>query len=248
MSSMKTPTTQAKPGESEPTGPEIIAHRGASHECLENTLDAFTRALELRADALELDIHASRDSVLVVHHDPVVISAEGVTSAPISSLTARELAAIRMPGGHALPTLDAVFELVKQRAVLYLEVKASGIEELVAEALQRHPHSRVAVHSFDHRIPVAIRTLSPGLSIGLLSASYPLDVRAALLPAAAEAWWQDSALIDEAMVKDVHQAGARIIAWTVDDPDRARELAAWGVDGICTNVPEKMRQAVSRGA
>ena len=94
------------------------------------------------------------------------------------------------------------------------------------------------------RIPVEVRALSPGLSIGLLSASYPLDVRAMLLPAAAESWWQHVELIDEALVHDVHAAGARLIAWTVNDPAQARELASWGVDALCTDSPGEIRAAL----
>jgi glycerophosphoryl diester phosphodiesterase len=74
--------------------PELIAHRGASRECRENTLPAFARALELGADGIELDVHASSDGVIVVHHD-FVPRAEPPTpklaGRPIAELTAREL-------------------------------------------------------------------------------------------------------------------------------------------------------------
>jgi len=224
--------------------PEIIAHRGASRECRENTLQAFARALALGADGIELDVHGTQDGVLVVHHDHVIRSADGAVSMPIAQLESSAIAGLRLTSGDPVPTLDEVLELVGDQATVYVEVKAPRVEPLVSSAIARHPHVDVAVHAFDHRIPVDVRALSPGLSIGLLSASYPLDVRAMLLPAAAEAYWQHQELIDEALVHDVQAAGARLIAWTENSAPHARQLAAWGVDALCTDIPGEIRSAL----
>jgi glycerophosphoryl diester phosphodiesterase len=225
--------------------PEIIAHRGASRECLENTLPAFARALERRADAIELDVHGTRDGVLVVHHDPAVRRRPDGPLVPIAEQTADEIAGIALRDGGRIPTLDAVCALVGDQATLYVEVKASSVAALVVEALDRHPHVRMAVHAFDHRLPVAVRAQRPATPIGLLSASYPLDVVAWLASAQPEAVWQHAALIDEAFVAAVHGFGARVIAWTENDPPHARMLAAWGVDGLCSDVPDVIRAAVT---
>lgn len=225
--------------------PEIIAHRGASRECLENTLPAFARALELAADAIELDVHGTRDGVLVVHHDPDVRCAPNARPVPIATLSAAEVAAVELPGGHRMPTLDEVCALVGSRATLYVEVKASSVAALVVEALDRHVGMRLAIHAFDHRLPVAVRRARPSTPIGLLSASYPLDVSAWLGAVRPDAVWQHAALIDEAFVRAVHGFGARCIAWTVNDAPHARALAAWGVDGLCSDVPDVVRAAVT---
>lgn len=226
--------------------PEIIAHRGASREYKENTLPAFARPLELGADAIELDVHGTQDGILVVHHDPVISLADGTISAPIASLTWQEITSFDLSGNFAIPTLDEVLGFVGTSATVYVEVKGAHIEPLVAKALSQHMSVDAAVHSFDHRIPVNVRSLSPGLSIGLLSDSYPIDVRSLLLPTAAEAWWQNVELIDEAMVRDVHAAGARVIAWTVNDPAQAKILAQWGVDGLCTDIAGDLRAIFSK--
>src|SRR5450631_4105167 len=92
---------------------EIVAHRGASRERPENTLAAFTRALELGADGIELDVHRSADGVLIVHHDAMPRAAPGPTLAnrEIRTLTVEELSAFRV-GGQPIPTLAAVIEAV----------------------------------------------------------------------------------------------------------------------------------------
>ncbi len=225
--------------------PEIIAHRGASRECLENTLPAFERALALNADGIELDVHGTADGVLVVHHDAEIRQQPGATAVPIASLRADEIATIRLRDGFAVPTLDEVCALVRDRAVLYVEVKASSVARLVVSTLDRHPSMRMAVHAFDHRLPVAVRAMRPQTPIGLLSASYPLDVAEWLSGARPEAVWQQAALIDEAFVRAVHGFGARVIAWTENDAPHARQLAAWGVDGLCSDVPDVIRRAIS---
>jgi glycerophosphoryl diester phosphodiesterase len=224
--------------------PEIIAHRGASREFRENTLPAFRRALELGADAIELDVHGTADGVLVVHHDPVVTLPGAPAPAPLATLSAADVARVRLAGDTQIPTLDDVCRLVGDRATIYVEVKARAVESLVAAALDGHPACRMAVHAFDHRVPVAVRALRPATAIGLLSGSYPLDVAAVLAGSHADAFWQHAELVDEALVQSVHAAGSRLIAWTVNSTPHARMLAAWGVDGICTDLPGAIRDAL----
>ncbi len=227
--------------------PDIIAHRGASRECLENTLAAFDRALAQGADGIELDIHATLDGKIVVHHDPVVrrrVGVKGPATMPIAALDFEVLHAYRLRDGQMIPSLDAVLDLVGNKATVYIEVKATGIEGLLATCLDRHPGANIAVHSFDHRIPVAVRARRPGTAIGLLSSSYPLDIGAMLRPAAAEALWQQASLIDEALVSEAHAAGASVVAWTENDPGHAKRLIAMGVDALCTDTPGALRAAL----
>ncbi len=229
--------------------PDIIAHRGASRECRENTLAAFALAIEQGADGIELDVHGSADGHLVVHHDPMVrpTAGEGVHARPIREMTIEELRLVRLEGGHPLPFLTDVFDLVAGRVTVYVEVKAPGVEHAVAALLDRYPDTRAAVHAFDHRIPVQVRAVRPGTPIGVLSDLYPVDLAALLRPAAPTALWQHAPLIDEALVRAAHADGIRVIAWTENDPAHARMLASWGVDGLCTDVPAELRAAFTHG-
>ncbi|WP_309669263.1 glycerophosphodiester phosphodiesterase [Gemmatimonas sp.] len=226
--------------------PDIIAHRGSSRECLENTLAAFSRALEQQADGIELDVHGSADGHVVVHHDSVLSLERGGTAggiAAIRDLTLSELRTARLHGGHPLPLLDDVLALVGTQATVYVEVKAARIEAAVAAVLDRHPTVRTAVHSFDHRIPATVRATRPTTAIGFLSDSYLIDPVGMLRPTAPDALWQYTHLIDEALVIAAHDRGTKVIAWTENDPVRAHLLAAWGVDGLCTDVPATIRAA-----
>ena len=224
--------------------PDIIAHRGAPREVLENTLEGFEIALNQGADGIELDVHATRDGVVVVHHDPVLRLNGDPTAAPvaIADLDATEALALPLRDNARMPTLDAVLDLVGTRATVYVEVKATAIEDALVACLARHPDARVAVHAFDHRIPVAVRQRRPGLPIGLLSASYPLSVEGFIASARPDAFWQQAQLIDQALVDACHAQGMRVIAWTENDHVHARSLIAMGVDALCTDTPGLLRR------
>jgi glycerophosphoryl diester phosphodiesterase len=236
------------------TTPEIIAHRGASRQRRENTLAAFERAFALGADAIELDVHATADGVVVVHHDPVL----GADAGALAGRAIASLRAAEVQGGDAaaetrIPSLDEVLSLVNGRATVYVEIKGAGIESRVVDAIARSPGrgARCAVHSFDHRAARRARELSGGvvageIPAGILLVSRPIDPVAVMRAAGARDLWQHWELLDADLVAAVHGADGRVVAWTVNDPTVARAFATMGVDGICTDVPDLMRAALAR--
>lgn len=216
---------------------EIIGHRGAPRAYTENTLASFRCALEGGATAIELDVHATADGVVVVHHD-ARLSAPHLgrrdAGPAIASLDRAALAALESDRQEHIPDLAEVLRLAGD-ATVYVEVKAPAIEERVVETI-RAGAARCAVHSFDHRVARRVRELAPETPVGILSASYLLDPAATLRSAGARDYWQQWELIDAALVSRVHEAGGRVIAWTVNDPAAAEALVAMGVDALCTDV------------
>lgn len=229
--------------------PELIAHRGASREARENTLAAFRRAAERGADAIELDVHATRDGVVVVHHDATLgpaVTDPAQAGRPLAGMTAAEVAAVRFADGTGIPALAEVLDAVPPRVTLYVELKGRDVDRHVPAVLARHA-ARVAVHAFDHRMPRALLTTLPAVPRGVLQASYLVDVVGAMAAAGARDLWQHWELIDPALVDAVHGAGGRVIAWTVNDPEAMRTLAAWGVDGLCTDDVRIAQAALAVG-
>lgn len=220
------------------TQPRILAHRGASGHCLENTLEAFRDALLRGADGVELDIHATSDGVLVVHHDPVIPGFGAIAAA-----TALAMRSIRLANGEPLPTLAEALAAIGD-AETWIEVKAlpEGADQALLRTIDEAPlPSRCAVHSFDHGIVARLGAQRPWLRRGVLSSSYPADPASMLLGAGATSLWQDWRAIDAELVEAVHRRGSEVIAWTVNDSDTARRLAALGVDALCGNYPERLR-------
>ena len=221
---------------------EIIGHRGSPREAPENTIASFERALAHGVDAIELDVHATSDGVVVVHHDAVIAGAPAASDAgrAIASLTWRDIAAGN-EGASAVPRLGDVLALIGDSAIAYVEIKGAGIESAVVECIA-NGRTQCAVHSFDHRSVARVRTLAPGLRTGILLEARLVDPIAALRDAGATDFWQQWTRIDEDLVAAVHDSGGRVIAWTVNHADVAATLLQMGVDGICTDLPAEMRR------
>ena len=222
--------------------PRIIAHRGASGYEYENSRAAFRRAVTLDADGVELDVHATQDGAIVVHHD-----ADVPGYGPIALLTRDELRKVRIGNGETLPLLQEVLELVGDCDV-WVEVKGllPAQHGALLAALDGGPSpDRYAVHSFDHRIVRRLGEDRPGLRRGILLSAYLEDPVAALQAVGATTLWQEWQLVDRDLVERVHTAGARIIAWTVNEIGDLERLVRLGVDGLCGNYPDRIRVALA---
>lgn len=223
------------------TTPEIIAHRGASRERPENTLAAFHRAVELGADAAELDVHRTADGVVVVHHDPAIAGLGA-----IQSLSRAQLAAHRVQG-EPIPTLDEVFDAVAGRLRIYVELKGADVAPGSLECIARHPTSAgAAVHCFDHRLVAEARRLAPQVPRGVLEVSYPVDTTGAARQVDARDLWRQRDFVDQAFIAAAHAEGRRVVAWTVNDASLMRRLAGWGIDAICTDDVALARETLGR--
>lgn len=223
--------------------PRIIGHRGASGTAPENTLEAFRRAQELGANAVELDIHATEDGTLLVHHDAYV---PGVGR--IAELHATAFADYRLPNGESIPTLAQVLALVPGIDI-WVEVKTlpPHHDTILLETLRTGPNPACyAVHSFDHRIIRRLGDAEPTLRRGVLLASYLCETLPVLAAAGADTLWMETHLIDQALVELIHEDELRVIAWTANDDREIERLIHLGVDGICGNYPDRIRAALAR--
>jgi glycerophosphoryl diester phosphodiesterase len=214
---------------------ERIGHRGAKREFPENTLQAFACAYARGADAVELDVHATRDGVVVVHHDPTLpLALSRIGHRAIADLDWDDVRSVDLGGGATVPSLAEVLDATPESATVYVEIKGEGIEERVAAVIAVH-RAACAVHSFDHTAVSRMRTLAPDLPRGILLEKAVVDVTAAMSAVGARDVWPDWRLIDRTLVDQVHAAAGRVIAWTVNDRGAAQQLIAMGVDGLCTD-------------
>jgi glycerophosphoryl diester phosphodiesterase len=196
----------------------------------------------LDADAIELDVHATSDGVMVVHHD-----AEVPGFGPISDLTRAEARHLRIRNGETLPLLQEVLDLVGDMSV-WVEVKGLPQEhdDAFLSVLSAGPApAKYAVHSFDHRIVRRLGEACPSLRRGILLTAYLDDPVAALQSVGATTLWQEWQQVDQELVHRVHEAGAEVIAWTVNEIGDLERLVRLGVDGLCGNYPDRIRVALA---
>jgi glycerophosphoryl diester phosphodiesterase len=189
-------------------------------------------------DGVELDIHATADGELVIHHDPIIPQL-----GPIAGLSWKAISTYRLLNGEPVPRLADALQVLENLEV-WIEVKAlpAELDQTLLDVIDDGPApNRYAVHSFDHRIIARLGARRPSLTRGILSASYTMDPAHELELTGATAYWLSYDLIDEARVQAIHEAKAELIAWTVNDPATAARLAAMGVDALCGNYPESLR-------
>ena len=228
--------------------PMLIGHRGAPRERPENTLPSFLRALELQADGIELDVHCTKDRVVVVHHDeiPRATPPSGrLAGKRIDALTFDELQGFSVRGLALISTLEEALAVIKGRADVFVELKGAEIEqEVVAVIRASIAPERCAVHSFDHAQVARARALAPEIRGGILFDRAISDVAAAMRAADALDVWPSREHVDASLVQQVHDAGGRVIPWTVNKADQAVALASLGVDGLCTDFIPVLRAAL----
>jgi glycerophosphoryl diester phosphodiesterase len=221
--------------------PLVIAHRGASGYEVENSLAAFRAAGARGADAVELDIHATADGALIVHHG------EKVGDHFIAHSSLREVRDHPLPNGETVPTLDEALAVIVPGMIACVEVKSVGPrwDERLFETIERSgAPDRVALHGFDHRVIHRLGEKRPLIRRGVLSASYPMHPVRCLEDADASILWQHANHVDETLVACVHGAGMALYVWTVNEPEAMRGFIGLGVDGLCTDFPDVARATV----
>jgi glycerophosphoryl diester phosphodiesterase len=200
--------------------PLVLAHRGASWDAPENTMEAFELALTQGADYVEFDVRLAREGPLVLCHDP-----------------------LPDPSPRGLCTLDEALDALRGRVGLAVEIKEDRAVAPTLLALRRHavPDDDVIVLSFRIRALEAARRQRPGLRFVLNLGRRPNPTAAARL------WgvgFDDAA----ARPKAIHLAqshGLATLVFTVNEPARMRELANLGVTGIFTDRPALLRETLA---
>jgi glycerophosphoryl diester phosphodiesterase len=193
----------------------------------ENTLASFALALDAGADGIELDVHATADGAIVVHHDPTLADGRAIALLDLVDVRGEDA-----DSATRIPTLGEVCDLVDGRAELFVEIKGDGIEMQVLAALDPYD-GPLAIHSFDHALIARLADAETTRRLGILLEEEPVDLPTLMSDTGALDVWPHYSLVTPDLVRVVHAAEGRVIAWTVNDAREAGRLAALGVDGIC---------------
>lgn len=220
--------------------PQIIAHRGASRVERENTLAAFRRAAEMGADAVELDVRRTLDGAPAIHHDAHLGDGRLICAIPASELP-----------DHVplLPTaLDACDGMwVNIEIKNWHEDPDHDPTDRIAATVMDHLATRGAddrwlISSFSRHTIDACRALRPSVRTAWLTvgvADHEIERVARDLSVSGHwAYHPYEGTLTRECVEACHARGLEVNTWTCDDPARMSELRGWGVDGICTNVPD----------
>lgn len=236
--------------------PWVIAHRGASGHAPENTIAAFRRAVELGAGFIETDLHLTRDAKFVAIHDATLERTTNGHGA-VHNATLEDLRKLdagqwydREFAGEKIPTLEEVLQFSKDNdVVFYLEVKydvAWGMHHTLVAAIRKAENAaRTVVISFDPSTISAVRRVDPSIMVGLLvddsdQAARPDLVKTAQDAGARQLCIQASILTPE-FVDRAHGADLQAVVWTINEAEQMRAAVRTGVDGIMTDLPDRLR-------
>lgn len=238
--------------------PLAIAHRGGSLEAEENTLPAFAHAVGLGYTHVELDVRATRDGVVVVHHDPTLARMFGDPRA-VADLDWADLSALRTPGGAAVPLLEEVLTTWPDLH-LTIEPKDDAVVEPLAALLRAQGAlGRVAVGSFSgRRVQLLADLLGPGLrrspdwrgvlAVWLAGLGLPVprpDCHLLHVPVR----WHGIPVVVPGFVRAARRFGLPVQVWTVNEGAEMVRLLDMGVDAIMTDRPTLLRDLLrKRGA
>ncbi|MDO6451862.1 glycerophosphodiester phosphodiesterase family protein [Oceanobacillus profundus] len=233
-----------------------VAHRGASGHAPENTMAAFEKAFEMKADFIEIDVQMTRDGRLVAIHDTTVnrttngngfvgdYTLEEIQQLDAGSWFGEEFA------GERVPTFEEIIDEYRGKIGILIELKSPelypGMEEKVAEALiERNMHKpsngKIIIQSFNHESVQLSKQLLPNIPHGVLAGLTWADVtdeQLAQFATYADFFNPNMNIVTEDLVDRVHLAGMEIYAYTVRTQEQADNLFELEVDGIITDFPE----------
>jgi glycerophosphoryl diester phosphodiesterase len=237
--------------------PAVVAHRGASATHPENTIEAFEAAIAAGADYVELDVRLTADDVPVVLHDFDVSRTTDGTGL-LHEMTLNDVKGLDASGGGAtavqVPTFEEALEVLSGRIGLDVEVKnlpgepafdspREAVVELVIRSIRDSAFAGpLLVSSFNWLSIEHARQIAPDVPTGFITSAL-IDPWAALVYARSRGHdflLPQAPAVFEAgteFVRAAHDAGVRVGAWTVDDPDAVERLFAMGVDAVATNDP-----------
>jgi glycerophosphoryl diester phosphodiesterase len=242
----------------------LYAHRGASAERPENTLPAFERAVACGVDALEMDVHLTRDGHFIVVHDETGARMTGtrVTWNQIDLADAQRLDAgwgfVDADGvrpfagtGITIPTFEDVVAAFPG-VHINVDIKHQGAVPRMLELVRRlGAEERITIASFQTLTAIAVRRLGYAGETALSQAEV-----VTLLAMPAVAWRQlpftgSAAQVPthqgpvrfdrSTFIAKCHSLGLRVDYWVIDDPSEAARLLELGADGIMTNAPAALR-------
>lgn len=235
--------------------PTVMAHRGLSADAPENTLYAFSDAISVGADFIELDVQQTRDGVLVVMHDSNLKRTTGVNKdiwdvdyADIQNLDAGSWFDPAYANAR-IPTLEETLQFVDKRAKLNIEIKptkhgSDTLEQDVAELITQYQYTDACyVTSFSYGSLKKVKEANPEIRTGyLMSVAYGQFYSLKY----ADAFSLNKVFVTSQVVNAAHQQGKQIFAWTVNGMSEVRSLCNLHVDSIITDDPVMVQNVISR--
>jgi glycerophosphoryl diester phosphodiesterase len=223
--------------------PLIISHAACGGHAPENTLAGIRKAIELGAEGIEIDVQASADGVPILMHD-LTVDRTTNGSGEVAALSLPELRALDA-GGEPVPTLAQVLDLTQGKVLLIMEIKQPGIEQHIAHIIhEKQALDDVMAWSFYPAALEGMRAAEPKIPCALLVAGESMAIWEKMRSLAVKLGVQGVSVfapaIDERIAEDCRRRGLALYSWTPDSEAEIERLLRLGVDGVCSNYPDRV--------
>lgn len=220
-----------------------IGHRGAKGYVTENTLASFAKAIELKVDAIELDVHLSSDGEVMVIHDATVNRTTSKTGF-VSDYSASELKQL------GIPTLENVLLFINRRCSINIEIKEANATPKVLELIEKWvteehwKYDQFQISSFIWETLEAVSQYchsdKVGISIGVLTEASIEKALAFAIQIKAHSINPYYKLLNSENITLIHSNGFKIYTWTVNTPEDLIFVKSLNVDGIISDFPDRI--------
>jgi glycerophosphoryl diester phosphodiesterase len=212
-----------------------VGHRGAKAYETENTLDSFRKAIELGANAVELDVRISSDGKLVISHDENLNRVFN-KDVRLNEATLKELKQLT---GNRLATLDEALRFIDKKVEkILVDLKEAGYEGRVLDLIrEENLEDRVIVVSLHKEALAQVRNLDKKIETGLIYAKFkkPIDTALNLKAQYLVPLYR---FVHRRDVQKAHKNNLKVIVWTINTKKEVQNYIAKGVDGIATDKPD----------
>ena len=218
-----------------------IGHRGAAGHAPENTLAAIRKGIELGVDFVEIDVRCTADGILVALHDATVNRTTN-GKGPIDRLTLRDVKALDAGNGERVPMLEEVLRVVSGQAGLMLELKVKGAAQKTVEVVQKAEFKDPVIYaSFLHEELGIIRSVDAEASLMALFGRLPQASVARAMKYSPSHVGLRHDTVTRRLVEAFHDEDLLVFVYTTDTIREIQRALSAGVDGIISNVPERLR-------
>ena len=222
-----------------------IGHRGAKGYAPENTFVSFQKALDMKVDGIELDVHLSVDGEIIVIHDETIDRTTNGNGF-VSAFLLRELKAFHIDVNHQIPTLKEVFDLVNQDCFINIELKSYEATEKVVSLVEKYvtkkgwKYDRFLISSFDWNALQQVAFLNDKIPIGVLTET-DLDLALAFAKfIQAKSIHPHFHLLTEENTAKMQEKGLQVFPWTINELEDIQKIKTFNVNGIITDFPNRI--------
>ena len=245
---------------------KVIAHRGANHYAPQNTVPAFKKAIEIGVDGTETDVHTTKDGYLVICHNDTVDETSNGTGR-ITDFTFDEIRKLDFGTkfsdqyiGTTLPTLEEYLEVMAsdpKLSTINVEIKPCKKERhlLVTKTIECAKKmglfDKLLISSFDYKMLIEAKRVDPKCKTAFLYPTYAEALKGNdYFPIhrahhiGCDAIHPHKSFITKHGAELAHKYGMDVNVWTVDEEKDVKKLLEKNVDGLITNVPDKVKEMI----